>query len=163
MFRYANIFRGHVKLMFVSYAGCERGYRVQQAIMGQFNKDCRRARLTRSLLQSLGDDTARRSDKGIALISHHLPIAERDALLRYASYDFGVTLMSFGPRLAAGMAFVAQRALCLCALHTTHSLLPTPTSFPSHTQSHELRAGNTHICNTTHPTASTSATWTRRR
>ena len=44
---------------------------------------------------------------GAALISQHLPIAERDALLRCASDDFGVTLMSFGPRLAAGMAVVS--------------------------------------------------------
>lgn len=74
VFRYANIRRGHVKLMFVLYAGCERGYRVQQAIMRQFNKDCRRARLMRSLLRSLGDDTARTwsgSDKGNSRVSPH--------------------------------------------------------------------------------------------
>jgi hypothetical protein len=55
-----------------------------------------------------------------ALISHHLPIAERDALLRCASYDFGVTLMSFGPRLAAGMAFVAERACAFAPCTLTH-------------------------------------------
>ena len=65
---------------------------------------------------------------GAALISQHLPIAERDALLRCASDDFGVTLMSFGPRLAAGMAFVAQSPL---PLRPTHSLTPTTTNLIS--------------------------------
>ena len=72
-----------------------------------------------------------------ALISQHLPIAERDALLRCASYDFGVTLMSFGPRLAAQPSLLFLEPLPL-RLHI-HILPPTP--IPSHTQSHDFHTG----------------------
>ena len=60
VFRYAEVLRCHVKIMFVSCAGCVRVAIVcSKAIIGQFNKDSRRAMLMRSLLRSLGDDTAR--------------------------------------------------------------------------------------------------------